>query len=204
MQEKNAQACDLLFGHRLKICLKANKISQKDAANSLGIGENTLLNYVKNRRIPDACLALKISQMCDVSLEWLISGECDVDIVKMWNEIISMPDNNRVTFANEMALPDAYVTAVLEGNIVPSMRVMNQFYSRYDVIPVGKKPDSIAHHDTVWIDIDKKVDSKKNKENVVAELQSSAETIAEMRGEIKALRRELDRMHEINSRLKQP
>jgi transcriptional regulator with XRE-family HTH domain len=160
MQEKNAHSYDMRFGDRLKVCLKAKRISQKNAAKSLGIGENTLLNYIKNRRIPDALLALSIARMCDASLEWLISGENNAKIAYLWSDIVEKEGRSIESVAEELQLSEGYVVAVVDGRLVPSMQVVNDFYSRFDVIPPAAMPKSNAHEELVCIDTEKQKDDE--------------------------------------------
>lgn len=63
------------LGARLKIAIKNSGKTQKEIANLLGISENALVNYVKGKRVPDAILAYKIAQLCDIDLVWLFLGK---------------------------------------------------------------------------------------------------------------------------------
>ena len=55
--------------------LKMARLTQKEAAKQLGISANTLTNYVKGRRVPDAFTIMAIARLTGVRLPWLIALE---------------------------------------------------------------------------------------------------------------------------------
>ncbi|MDI6711492.1 MAG: helix-turn-helix domain-containing protein [Bacillota bacterium] len=61
------------FSSRLRQALSAIGLKQKEAAQRLGISENALSNYVRGR-IPEAEILMGIAQLCDVTVEWLLTG----------------------------------------------------------------------------------------------------------------------------------
>ena len=63
------------LGERIRHAIKESGRTQKDVAKLVGIAENTLVNYIKGKRIPDAETVAKIGGLCGVSLDWLITGK---------------------------------------------------------------------------------------------------------------------------------
>lgn len=61
------------FGQRLKECLKNAGYTQKKATEKLGLSKNAILNYTKGR-IPTTQILHQLSQMCGVSMEYLLTG----------------------------------------------------------------------------------------------------------------------------------
>lgn len=66
------------FGERLKVALKKAGYSQKSATEKLGLSKNALTNYVAGR-IPEALILYNLSQLCSVSMEWLLTGKEEFD-----------------------------------------------------------------------------------------------------------------------------
>ncbi|WP_069997848.1 helix-turn-helix domain-containing protein [Cellulosilyticum sp. I15G10I2] len=63
----------IAFGQRLKEALKNNNITQKDIAQKIGVSKTSINNYVQGR-IPDAVILYQLALNCDVSVEWLLTG----------------------------------------------------------------------------------------------------------------------------------
>ncbi|MCT4542220.1 MAG: helix-turn-helix domain-containing protein [Vallitalea sp.] len=62
------------FGNRLKKELKKNNITQKEATELLNLSKNAIGNYVKGR-VPTAEILYKLSNLFNVSMEYLLTGE---------------------------------------------------------------------------------------------------------------------------------
>jgi len=64
----------IAFGQRLKEALKNNKITQKDIAQDIDVSKTAVNNYVQGR-IPDAVILYQLALRCNVTIEWLLTGE---------------------------------------------------------------------------------------------------------------------------------
>jgi len=62
------------FGDRLKQALKKAGYTQAKATETLELSKNAITNYVAGR-IPEAAILNKLSKLCNVSMEWLLTGE---------------------------------------------------------------------------------------------------------------------------------
>lgn len=62
------------FGKRLKKALKQAGYTQAKATEELGLSKNAITNYVSGR-IPDTLILYKLANLCNVSMEWLLSGK---------------------------------------------------------------------------------------------------------------------------------
>lgn len=60
------------IGDRIKLI--RGKTPQKVFAATLGIAQNTLGNYERNERTPNADVIVAIAQTCNVSFDWLLTG----------------------------------------------------------------------------------------------------------------------------------
>lgn len=61
----------------LKAYLKATRWSQAELAARIGVTRSAMSLYVHGKRIPRPAIALKLSQVCGVSLESLLNGATD-------------------------------------------------------------------------------------------------------------------------------
>ncbi len=63
------------FGSQLKKLRKANKITQKELAQDLGLAQTTIANYENGSRFPNQETLVKIANHFDVSLDYLINNK---------------------------------------------------------------------------------------------------------------------------------
>ncbi|MFW6378130.1 MAG: helix-turn-helix domain-containing protein, partial [Bacillota bacterium] len=63
------------FGSQLKKLRKANKITQKDLAQALGLAQTTIANYENGSRFPNQETLVKLANHFDVTLDYLIKNE---------------------------------------------------------------------------------------------------------------------------------
>ncbi|UQZ83291.1 HTH-type transcriptional regulator ImmR [Paenibacillus konkukensis] len=69
----------------MKEALKRAGHTQNSAREVLGLSKNAVNNYARGR-IPDATILLRLSQLCGVSMEWLLTGvEREVEKEKVEN-----------------------------------------------------------------------------------------------------------------------
>ncbi|WP_113673876.1 helix-turn-helix domain-containing protein [Vallitalea guaymasensis] len=61
------------FGERLKECLKNAGYTNKMAIEELGLSQNAITNYIKGR-LPKTQILYQLSHICDVSIEYLLTG----------------------------------------------------------------------------------------------------------------------------------
>ncbi len=71
------------MGKRIETAIAKSGLTHKKVASKLGVAENTLSNYVTNKRVPRADLLADISRLCKASPEWLLMGEGPVDREKL-------------------------------------------------------------------------------------------------------------------------
>ena len=75
------------FGNIVVVLRKEQSISQTDLATQLGIHKNVLGRYERNEVLPSIEIARKISDILEVSLDYL-TGKVDVQIDKNTRERI--------------------------------------------------------------------------------------------------------------------
>lgn len=63
------------FWNRVKECLKAKGLTQKDIAIGCGVPFNTVAGWIAKGRFPDIDKAIVISDILEESLEYLVTGK---------------------------------------------------------------------------------------------------------------------------------
>lgn len=63
------------FTTRLKAAMKKEHISNKDLAELVGVGENTIINYRRGVSLPNLYTAVKIAGVLDIGLDDLAGVE---------------------------------------------------------------------------------------------------------------------------------
>jgi transcriptional regulator with XRE-family HTH domain len=58
----------------LNAFFKETRASQSEIAEKIGVTPSAMSLYVRGKRIPQPAIALKLAQVCSVSLESLLSG----------------------------------------------------------------------------------------------------------------------------------
>lgn len=67
------------FGNRLKHARKQKHITQRELAERLGVKQSAISNYEINFRLPAASALMEIANHLDVSVDYLLGGEVDID-----------------------------------------------------------------------------------------------------------------------------
>lgn len=218
MQEKKSA----LLTYRIPLIRSVYSLNKANFAKSLEISAAyvTDLESGKNQKLSKT-LAKLISYEFDCDFDWVYSGVLDKARCDLVIKLVNSVKTTKEELARRTKKTTAYVDAVLNYLIVPSDIFINNACVAFSHVGPGiekaVKCGYKAQNEYFEKDVDDEGCDDENgnvnavyKDDVVAlkaklgELINSAETIAEMRGEIKALRRELDRMHEIVSRGKQP
>lgn len=65
----------MTFGARLKKARNSKRMTQHEVAKILGLNFTTISKYENDKSQPDNDTLQKISQLYDVSLDWLLLGE---------------------------------------------------------------------------------------------------------------------------------
>lgn len=79
-----------MLGDRLKELRKSNNLSQEELSKRLNLNRGTYAHYELSKRQPDYKTLKKISDIFDVSLDYLITGnEYKKSPDEMWKEILN-------------------------------------------------------------------------------------------------------------------
>lgn len=65
----------MTLGQRLKKARERTHLTQMDVANRLGISNGTLSGYERDYRDPDTDTLIKLADLYDVSINWLLGKE---------------------------------------------------------------------------------------------------------------------------------
>lgn len=73
--EKNVE-----FGNRLREIRFSHNVSRQEFVESLGIGMTSLHHYESGLRVPDVNFLLRLHNLYQVDLEWLLLGQKETDL----------------------------------------------------------------------------------------------------------------------------
>ena len=112
-----------MFGKKLKILRKKIGITQANLAKKLGISPSAVGMYEQGRREPDSAMLIKIADLFDVSVDYLIDFKKNKKYFKNVDEIADRIEyilrnkeylkNNKTAISNETL--NSIVQAVKEG-----------------------------------------------------------------------------------------
>jgi transcriptional regulator with XRE-family HTH domain len=132
------------FGERLSYVLGLHNLTQKEAGKRAEISQNAFVNYVKNRRIPAGDVLERIARLCDVSIEYLISGTINQNYCY---EIASTIRLNRISMTNlsvKLSVTEQFLKAIVEHRVSPSTEFFKQVMEAIGVTPKGNLHDRAA------------------------------------------------------------
>ncbi|MCY8918092.1 helix-turn-helix domain-containing protein [Bacillus atrophaeus] len=105
-----------MFSDNLKKCRKQKKLTQQNMADKLGITRPAYTAYELGTREPDYKILIGISNILDVSLDYLLKGEADETHKKVFEEEAKKIINDPDTFiaARDGNVTDEILEAALE------------------------------------------------------------------------------------------
>ena len=68
-----------MFGDKLKFLRKSKKLSQTEFGEALGLATSTVSGYEKGNRMPDLNTLNKIADFFDVSVDYLLDRENEIN-----------------------------------------------------------------------------------------------------------------------------
>lgn len=78
------------FGERLKWLRERSGLTQKFAAEKIGVKNNTLSSYESSKRQPDYITLKKLADLYEVTIDYIITGEENSSIVSVAGQEISL------------------------------------------------------------------------------------------------------------------
>ncbi len=108
------------LGERIKTAIKKSRFTQKGTAKLLGISENGLSNYITGKRIPDIILIYHFCELCNCSIEWLVSGEnIKTNVIAPEDKMVVYPfDISRQEYLLIMQLREMPEVKIIVNNII--------------------------------------------------------------------------------------
>ena len=101
----------ITFWIRVQSLLKANKMTQAELAQQIGVSYNTLRGWIYNNRYPDIYSAYKIAIIFGVGTEYLVMGKSKPGAgqkKKPLNAPITDSDRIEPIFINPIENPEKY------------------------------------------------------------------------------------------------
>jgi methanogenic corrinoid protein MtbC1 len=96
------------FGTNLKEIRKSRKISQKQLAEHIGVGQTTIANYESDQRFPNPIILSQIAHVLNTSVDKLIETPVEfnpVDDINAFNqEVLNLILNNKDSKAKDMVM----------------------------------------------------------------------------------------------------
>lgn len=102
------------IARNIKFYRKKNKISQKELANILKVGQTAISNYESGRRMPNYELILKLSNVFGVSMDEMTSNDdfsldnSEINFDEMKNNLVNLLINNDEKGASDLVLNNNY------------------------------------------------------------------------------------------------
>ncbi len=104
------------FGKRLKQSIKQSHYTQKKISEILGINQDTLTNYIKEKTYPKIDFLIKLSQLTSTQLNWLITGT-KIKLTDRNTYLADTPTKDEVRIIKLLRKLDAIERAKIEGMI---------------------------------------------------------------------------------------
>ena len=121
------------FELRLKDSIKSSKFSQKELAKEIDISENSLTNYLSGKRTPDVSVVSKIAQLCDIDLNWLLTGKKDV-----------LPEEKSIPLINHKAQAGSLSIFDESHQVVTSQIKVPDIVPNSNIIAIEVEGDSMS------------------------------------------------------------
>jgi transcriptional regulator with XRE-family HTH domain len=121
-----------MFSENLRRLRELNKLDKKERANILGISAQAVGQFENNKRDPSLDTLIKISKHFGVTLDFLLSDNENVNIVKIKN-LIKKLNYNFKEFANDIGESVFEIERIVLNNIEPSESIINSICEKYGI-----------------------------------------------------------------------
>ncbi|CAM4019377.1 helix-turn-helix domain-containing protein [Mesobacillus zeae] len=102
-----------MFGDRLKMLRSARKWTQEEVAKKLEISRGTYAHYEINKRQPDFETLKKLSNLYEVTIDYLLTGEDQQGATdEMWKEILD--PQKQLFFKDLMDAPEEKIAELIK------------------------------------------------------------------------------------------
>ena len=139
------------IGQRIKSSLDKSKITQRQLSKTLGISEPSVTAYMQGSSMPSTEAFAAISEICNVSIDWLIKGEVP-NLPELLDE---KHDEQRLAYhANGLETPEGYVrvpryevaASAGGGALVESEQIVDylMFQTNWVKSTLGARVDQLA------------------------------------------------------------
>ena len=75
VKHEGGKKMTLDIGEKIKTSRKEAGFTQEDAADGIGVSRQTILSWENNKSYPDIISVIKMSDIYNVSLDYLLKGE---------------------------------------------------------------------------------------------------------------------------------
>jgi methanogenic corrinoid protein MtbC1 len=143
------------FGYNLKRLRKEKKLSQKNIAELIGVGQTTIANYENDQRFPNPPMLAQLADILDVSLDTLIGREANrrppeenlEDYTEQFIDLVlGYQEEAAIELVMDMAKRGHDVLAIYEHFLKKTL------YKVGDLWEAGKVSVPMEHHITDVID----------------------------------------------------
>lgn len=127
---KKIEVIQMKYGDRLRRLRESKKLSQQQIANILNIDRSTYARYELGKTQPDYDILQKLAKLYNVSIHYIITGECTIftekDIAKQLEQLKkNLLDNKNLNFRGESLSEEArqYLLEFIEFMIKQIQRI---------------------------------------------------------------------------------
>lgn len=127
------------LGYRLFKLLKANGMTQKELAYTIGASEVSISRYVNNERNPRAMVLYRMAEVLGVSAEYLLTGDKKEEYGK-WIPVSE-------------GLPKRPEQGYYEGYIIQCRHVLKPFSAYWDGKNWTDEDDDVLSEVVAWMEL---------------------------------------------------
>lgn len=101
------------LGDRIRLALKNSKTTQRSLSKALGVSESNVTFYIQGTTEPSVEGLAIIADICNVSLDWLITGEGPLQRP----EVFRSADSTGISYPDDQELTDEYVDKLVNEEL---------------------------------------------------------------------------------------
>ena len=177
-----------VFGDRLRIFLKAQRLTQKKLAEILGVHEKSVQNHVRGKTIPSLSVLELMAKKVGISPTWLITGEGEM-LIDAGGERGGVSSEERKLLLTGFSRLDTKRRQSVYKVMATLLKVQNLDKSEdlgEAIKKVGSSPEHLTSITSAVSDLDtieKEVIGKANTEVVLAQQSKAKEPFKEGKGD---------------------
>lgn len=119
-----------ILGNKIKNFRKSNKITQQELANKLEISRSTLSYYELGKIDPNIYTLIKLADIMDCSLDYLVNDKVDITTNDFNIDLIST--NNALNLLEEIQIYNKKILPILNNLSKIDINSLNYFLAEFN------------------------------------------------------------------------